>query len=157
MQATDLLIRQLERQQDSFLTMVKKVPAEKLDWSPKEGSRSALDQFQEVAMVVGENWGLYENLKMTWSEEKMRAFEELKGRVKSVPELEARLRADTGKLIGFIRGLAQSDLSKPVEMPWPGEYTLADIINYPTWNMAYHEGQIAYLLTMLGINPMGMG
>jgi len=41
-------------------------------------------------------------------------------------------------------------------MPWPDEFHFRDVIGYPAWNIGYHEGQIATILMMLGIDPQGM-
>lgn len=39
-------------------------------------------------------------------------------------------------------------------MPW-GEHIVADTVTFHVWNMAYHEGQISYILQLLGVDPMG--
>ena len=36
-----------------------------------------------------------------------------------------------------------------ISLPW-APMTLAQIIAFPSWNMAYHEGQINYIASMLG-------
>lgn len=154
MNGTDVLIRQLGRQQDSFLEMVKKVPSEKLAWVPQEGMRSALEQFQEVATVIATHWEIYANKKFEWSLEGFEAWKADRTQIVSIEELEARLRGDTARLIEFTRQLSASELLSITEMPFPGEYCVVDNIYFHIWNMSYHEGQIAYILQLLGINPM---
>ncbi|MCW5937482.1 MAG: DinB family protein [Fimbriimonadaceae bacterium] len=155
MTAADILVRQLERQQESFLKMVHRVPKDKLDWSPSEGVRSVLDQFQEVATIVGDHWEIYSDRKMDWDEEKWGAYMERRQQLKTVEELEARLKADTARLVEFTRSLAPEEFAATTQMPFPGDHRVADNIQYHVWNMAYHEGQIAQLLQQLGIDPMG--
>lgn len=154
MQATDLLIRQLERELDGFLRIAGKVPADKLDWTPGEGTRSALSQMQEVATVISENWGLYETRQMVWNDEAFAAWLEKRGELTTFEAIETRLRADIQQLIDFVRTMTPEDLEADVQMPWPGEFKVCDTIYYACWNMAYHEGQIATILMLLGIDPM---
>lgn len=154
MTASDVLVRQLERELDSFLKTVRSVPEDKLDWVPQEGMRSARDQAQEVATIVGDHWELYAERKMEWSPESFAAYVERRKKVHSVDDLEARLREDTKKLIEFVRGLSTDELMAPVQMPWPGDFRLVDTITYHQWNMSYHEGQINYILQMLGVETL---
>lgn len=155
MQATDLLIRQLERELESFLKIAGKVPADKLDWTPGEGTRSALSQMQEVATVISENWGLYETRKMVWNDDAFAAWLENRSQYTTFEAIEAKLKEDIQQLKDFVRTRTPDDLEAEVEMPWPGEFKLCDVIYYACWNMAYHEGQIATILMLLGIDPMG--
>jgi uncharacterized damage-inducible protein DinB len=154
MNAADVLIRQLEREQDSFLRTIKLVPEDKLDWSPGEGLRSARDQFQEVATVVGDHWELYESKRMEWNEASFAEYLERRKKYHTLEDLEARSRQDTAKLIAFVRDLPAEELMDPVQMPWPGDHRLVDNVTYHLWNMSYHEGQVSAILQRLGINPM---
>ncbi len=155
MDARQTLVRLLERQQDSFIEMVKRVPADRLDWSPAPGMRSALDQFQEVATAVGQNWDVYSERKMEWSPERMEAWKAHRAEYTTLEALEARLREDTARIVAHVRSLTEEDLATPTEMPFPGEFLVVDNVYFHVWNMAYHEGQISYLLQMLGVDPMG--
>jgi len=150
----DLLARLLERNQESFLKMVHRVPTEHLDWSPYPGLRSTLNQFQEVATVVGDFWSLYSDRKMNLEPKTFSDWLERRSTMTDIVELETRLRADTARLIEHIRTLSPEDLTLPVQMPLPGEYLAVDTFMYNAWNMAYHEGQIAQILMHLDINPM---
>ncbi|MCW5939295.1 MAG: hypothetical protein KF884_02805 [Fimbriimonadaceae bacterium] len=154
MTANDVLVRQLERQLESFIKTFEKVPADKLEWAP-EGCRSALDQGQEVATVIGDHWELYESRKMVWSEEAFSKWLKARAQLKSREQIVARLKLDTQKLIEYTRSLPANDLMAPTEMPFQGEFRMVDNITYHTWNMSYHEGQINMILMMLGIDPMG--
>ncbi|MCC6404090.1 MAG: DinB family protein [Fimbriimonadaceae bacterium] len=151
MTATEVLVRLIERQQDSFLETLKKVPEDKLDWIPGEGTRSARDQAQEVATILEEFWEIYEKRAMTWDMERWTAYMTSRGQVRSIADLEARLRGISARLIEFIQGLPESELGAETQMPFPGEFLLVDNIHYHVWNMAYHQGQITTILQLLGL------
>lgn len=154
MTAHEVLKRQLLNQQTAFLTMVNKVPADKVEWVPQEGMRSALDQFQEVATAISHNWGVYRDRRMEWTPESFLEWKTSRAKLLTFAELEARLRADTDMLIAHMDSLPAEELSAPVQMPW-GEHIVADTVTFHVWNMAYHEGQISYILQLLGVDPMG--
>jgi uncharacterized damage-inducible protein DinB len=155
MTGNDLLIRQLLRAQEGFLRMLTKVPADKLTWQPSAELRSAADQGQEVATMVSYSWALYADRRMDWDMERYMAHKAAAQQFDSHEKIEAELRRNTGMLVDFVRALPNNELSAPVQMPWPGEYCVADTVQYHVWNMAYHEGQIAAILMRLGIDPMG--
>lgn len=154
MRTTDLLVRQIERQIEGFMNMVAKVPDDKLNWQPSAGSRSVLSQYQEVATIIDFAWPTYSERKMEWNEEAFAQYMQSRAQFETRESLEAELKRNTNRLIEYTRGLTEEDLESPVEMPFPGEFKLCGVIQYHAWNMAYHEGQIAYILTQLGISPM---
>lgn len=155
MTAQDVLVRVLERNTDSFVRMVRRVPQDRLTWSPGDGVRSALDQFQEVATLVGDHWSVFSDRRMEMTPESFRDWITRRSALTDLDALETRLRADTQRLIEFVRELPEADLSLPVQLPFPGEYRMVDVIQNHAWNLAYHEGQIAGLLQQLGVEPMG--
>lgn len=155
MTGNDLLIRQLNRAQEGFLRMLAKVPADKLTWQPAAELRSAADQAQEVATMVSYSWALYADRRMDWDMDRYMAHKAAARQFDSHEKIEAELRQNTARLVEFVQNLPTAELSAPVQMPWPGEYVVADTVQYHVWNMAYHEGQIAAILMRLGIDPMG--
>lgn len=150
-----LLTRQLNNQLEAFIKMARRVPSDRLDWVPQEGMRSARDQFQEVATIVSEFWSIYAERSMDYDEGKFFAWKESRAAIHDLDALEARLREDTARLVAFVEQLEPSELDKPVQMPWPGDHIVLDNITFHLWNMAYHEGQISYILQLIGENPMG--
>lgn len=154
MTGNDLLIRQLLRAQDGFLRILAKVPADQLNWQPSSELRSAADQAQEVATMVSYSWALYADRRMDWDMERYLAHKASAQQFDTHEKIEAELRRNTDMLVDFVRALPNDELSAPVQMPWPGEYCVADTVQYHIWNMAYHEGQIAAILMRLGIDPM---
>jgi uncharacterized damage-inducible protein DinB len=150
-----VLARMMERQLEKFLMTVKMVPADKLTWAPKEGMRSALDQFQEVATVIGDHWSVFLDRKMEMNQDSVAAWILRRSALTDLESLEKRLREDTQKLVDYTLGLADSDLLLTVEMPVPGDFRVADLIQLHTWNMSYHEGQINSILHYLGTHSSG--
>lgn len=151
MKATELLIRQMEKAQEGFLDLVAKVPDDKLDWAPGEGTRSALDQFQEVATILGFTWGVFTDLTMEFSEQDFHRFLAHRKTFADRAACEAELRRWTSKLIEFVRSLRDEDLDAPVQLPFPGDWRLADCVHYHVWNLYYHTGQITAILQRLGL------
>jgi uncharacterized damage-inducible protein DinB len=152
MTANDLLIRQLRRQIDSFFEAVHAIPADKLDWQPSPNSRSALDQLQEVATLFSGVADAVRARKLTFTPEMMEEWLTERKKLTDVAEIEKITREGTEKFIEFIQSLSPDDLSDNVEMPWPGEFQVGDLLSYHYWNMAYHEGQIYYIGTLLKQN-----
>lgn len=66
-------------------------------------------------------------------------------KVTDLAELERMTREGTEELLAFVRTVSESELGDKVEMPWPGEFTVADLLGYHSWNMGYHEGQIYFI------------
>lgn len=149
MTALELIAFQTRKQLDRLFEAVHAIPADKLEWQPAPGSRSVLDQLQEVATVFD---GLAEAVSKRKLEMAPEAFEEwLKARKQftDVAELEKKTREGTEKLIEFTLTVGPEELQDTVEMPWPGDFRVADLLNYHNWNMAYHEGQINYIGTLI--------
>ncbi|MBN9503780.1 MAG: hypothetical protein BGO01_08360 [Armatimonadetes bacterium 55-13] len=147
MNAFELLTRLTENQIDSLFRAASALPADKLDWQPSANTRSALDQLQEVATALDVFWASFTERKIEWSDEMFAEWKESRSKITSLAELESKTRESTKKLVEFMKGLSAEDLTKPVELPFPGSYTLADVLAYHYWNMSYHEGQI----TMIGM------
>ncbi|MGI8923511.1 MAG: DinB family protein [Fimbriimonadales bacterium] len=137
------------RQLDTFFEAVHAVPADKLDWQPTPKSRSALDQLQEVAAVFRSIPETVKNRRLDFTPEMFAQYETDRKKVSDPAELERMTREGTEELLSFMRTVGENELTDKVEMPWPGEYKVADVLAYHYWNMAYHEGQIYYISTLL--------
>jgi len=64
--------------------------------------------------------------------------------------LNSLLEVNLEKVASVIRSVPDKDLDIELEMPW-GKGTIGQIIAYPYWNMSYHEGQINYIASILGV------
>jgi len=151
MNAHDVLIRQIERGIDSLFRAARALPADRLTWSPVPGARSALDQLQEIATIGGRGVFADAHLKrkMEWDPEKMAQWKSERAKITDLNELERMTRESCADLFEAIRNTESGDLSATVEMPFPGDFTLADIYSYYSWNMGYHEGQINYIASLV--------
>jgi hypothetical protein len=145
MDALELLSYMTRKQLDSFFVAVHSIPADKIDWQPGPDSRSALDQLQEVAVVFSGIPDAVTNRKLEMTPEQYEQYQTERKKVTDVAELERMTREGTEKLISFVKTIKPEELGDKVEMPWPGDFKVADLLSYHNWNMAYHEAQINYI------------
>jgi len=126
-----------------------RLPEDKRAWSPTDSARSALDQVAECAILNGSTRKLIET--RVWDTDfDYAAFVKVKEElVREQTAALSLLKANTAQVIETIGGVAETDLAIEIETPF-GALTLAQILAYPYWNMAYHEGQINYIASMLG-------
>ena len=149
MNATQLLVHMTRRHLDNFFEVLHELPKDKLDWQPAPGSRSALDMLQEVATVFTGVPDAVRARKLEMTPEMFQQYEVERRKITDVAELEAKTRQGTAKFIEFIESVGDDELGDKVAMPWPGEFTVADLLSYHEWNLAYHAAQIYYIGTML--------
>jgi hypothetical protein len=150
MTANEVLIRLTEKQIDGVFRAARALPADKLDWKPAPGARSALDQLQEIATALAQFEQIYEEKKIDFDEAKFGKWVEERSKITSIDELEARCRKETAGLIDRINKTDPANFSDPVDLPFPGgPYTYVDVLGYHYWNCSYHEGQINYIASLL--------
>ncbi len=145
MTAQEVLARQAERQTENLIYIASTIPSDKLDWVPGDGCRSALDQLRECATAVTFFWDIYTEYKLENIQDRFKGWMKARKELHTLDELTVALRESTQQLAALIRSAPEADLGRNVEMPWPGEYNLADVFHFHTWNMSYHEGQIAMI------------
>lgn len=149
MNSLDLIAYNTRRQLDRFFEAFHAIPVDKQDWAPNAASRSALDQLQEVAVVFQGIADAVTKRKLVMSEEDYANYTTERKKLTDVAELEKMTREGTEKLIEFMKTVKESELEEVVEMPWPGDFRVADLVGYHSWNMGYHEGQINYIGNLL--------
>jgi len=150
MTAIELIIRLTEREIDSLFKAARALPADKLDWKPAPGARSALDQLQEIATSYDTFQSAHKERRVEWSEEMFAKWIAERSKITDLDELEKRTREGYRSALADLQASNPDDLVLPVEMPFPGDFTLVDIYTYYYWNAAYHEGQIRYIASLLG-------
>ena len=150
MNAQELLIHLTNKQVEGLFKAARALPADKLDWKPAPGARSALDQLQEIATALPQFWPMYTERKMAWDDAKFAKWMEDRAKITSLDELERLTKESTKELADYIRAFPDAEWTAPVELPFPGEFNMADILSYHYWNCSYHEGQINYIGTLLG-------
>jgi len=149
MKVVEFLIHQTESQIDKLFAAARAIPADKLDWEASSESRSVRCQLQEVATAINQFWGMYADRKLEWSPEKTELWLTERKSVVELDELEATTRAQFARLSEFARALSDEDLTATIESPMPTPWSMADVLTYPLWNMAYHEGQINFIGALL--------
>jgi uncharacterized damage-inducible protein DinB len=149
MNALELLSDMTRRQVDRFFEAARAIPADKLDWQPAPGARSALDQVQEVATVFQGIPQAVTDRKLEFTPEMYEQMTNERKKVTDLDELERMTRESTERLIEFIQSVPPEELNDVVQMPWPGDFRVAGLLGYHYWNMTYHEGQIYYIGTLL--------
>jgi len=65
-------------------------------------------------------------------------------------ELTALLLASAERVADAVQTVPNTDWQNILETPM-GEMALADVAGVPQWNMSYHEGQVNYLVAILGL------
>jgi uncharacterized damage-inducible protein DinB len=143
-----------EKQAKDLVAAFDRLPADKRHWEPTEGSRSAANQLAECAILNGSTAKLLET--RTWdTQESFEEFFEQRDKLAGDDgALKATMEENLPKIIHAIRSIPTEDLDKEIAMPW-GNMKVGQIITYPYWNMAYHEGQVNYIATMLGVEVGG--
>lgn len=149
MEISDYLISRIQKQLDMLFAAARRLPADKLDWKPAPGARSAIDQLQEIATSVDTFWDAHAERKMVWSDETMAKWQAERSKLTTLDELEAKTRESHERLFDFIRTVTPDQMSEPVEMPFPEPFDLAYVLTYYFYNAAYHEGQINYIGSLL--------
>lgn len=149
MTAIDFLIYNTQRRLDAIFEVARTIPADKLDWKASAESRSALDQLQEVATCVDEFWAAHAERKVEWNPEKFVAWQERRGKITDLDELQKIANEEHARLFEAMRGMSEEYLALPVEMPFQRPFTVLDILAYYSWNASYHEGQITFIKTLL--------
>ncbi|RYG46220.1 DinB family protein [bacterium] len=149
MTAQELLIRQSERNLATLIETVRAFPKDKLDWKPAPGARSALNQLQEIATILEMSGDMYGKRKLEFNMDDYGTWVARREQYTDAEELIEMITKTTAHNNEEIAKIADDQLLTPFEMPWPGDFTLVDIMSYHQWNMAYHDAQINYLASML--------
>ena len=150
MNAIELIEYNTRRQLDRFFDAVKLIPTDKLSWQPNPESRSVLDQVQEVATVFQGIPEAVMNRKLEFTAEQYAESVQQRKAMTDIGELERKTREATEDLLSFLKTVPEASLADTVEMPWPGQFNVADLLCYHNWNMSYHEGQVYYIAGLLG-------
>ncbi len=112
------------------------------------GARTALHMFAECAMLA--DISDMANSKAFPDDFDFAHFQaEMAQLAENEEGARALLHENVEKCSGTILTVPDEDLAIEIPMPW-GPITVAHLLAYPYWNMAYHEGQINYLAAMLG-------
>jgi hypothetical protein len=156
MTAQQFIAGETIRAMEALIHQAKKVPSDKLGWTPLEEGRSTLDQVAECAIIPGYMPVILCNFKgPEFNDETMKAFMEMKAKVDNLDKAEAMLRENTAKAVEAIQAVPDDKLEMEIPFFGPGKWKIASIMASHMWNMHYHTGQICYIQTLLGDHSMG--
>jgi hypothetical protein len=127
-----------------------RLPEDKRDWSAQGDARSALDLVAECAILNGSTAELIKARQFPPDYDMAGYMAEKEALTKDWAALQSLLHQNTARVVAAIRAVPEDDLAAEVTMPW-GPMTMEQVISYPHWNMSYHEGQINYIASMLGL------
>ena len=127
-----------------------RIPEDKRDWSPDGKARTALDQYAECALLNGYTAETIETQQMAAGSMENFPREKTELKAQDWEQIQALFQANTEKIVSAIRAVTEADMGVEIPMPW-GPMTVARMITYPQWNMTYHEGQINYVASLLGL------
>lgn len=138
---------------DMLFNSAKRVPEEKLTWSPLDHGRTVLSQLQECA-IAPHFYLVY--LKPGY-QSPFHGYEEASEYSKQFDTLEKcemKCREMTAELAEAMRQVTPDRLSELHVMPWGQEMAISTIAGLHYWNNVYHLGQINYIQTLYGDREM---
>lgn len=148
MTAADYLAHQTHRQLERLIEAVRAIPADKIDWKPTPAARSALDQLQEIA-TIGDAFPSPDPRKIEFTPEQFHGWMADRITRTDVDALIDSLRDYTRRQIEQVRAVPTEKYLAPLENPFGADMKVIDGLTYHNWNMAYHEGQIRYIESLL--------
>jgi hypothetical protein len=129
---------------------------DKATWSALDEGRTALDQLAECAVIGGYLVDVIANKHMPPMDEAMwTQYMTDKGAVTSVAQGAELLQANTAKLCGVIRAVADTDLGVMMSFWGPEPWPVSKVMAHHLMNVQYHVGQVNYIQTLYGDKEMG--
>lgn len=156
MSITEKIIEDTKNAAADTFKYAKAVPADKADWKPLDAGRSVLDMCKELAMCPTWSTLIASGQEMPpMNEESMAEFEKMT----SGWTIEDCEKACLKNLEDFYKVAAEfpeSRLGEKYTLPFDGgqEITQRQNLEYPLWNLIYHQGQIGYIQTLYGDRTM---
>ncbi len=151
MNAQEVLVRLVREHTKSFLRAAKCFPADKLTWQMGPQTRTPLDILQEVATISRMIPEVVRNRRMNWGPEIFARHKAERAKLTRMDELIAGVESCTELIVSTIQATDPAVFDQPVQVPWPGDTRVVDILDYHTWNLSYHEGQLVYILVAMGL------
>jgi uncharacterized damage-inducible protein DinB len=146
-----VLVRLVREHTKGFIRAARCFPTEKLTWRAGPNNRTPLDILQEVATISTGTPEILANRKMAWSPEEFAQHQQERSKLTDLEEIISRVEASTDLIVSTIEAVNPATYDQTVEMPWPGDFRIVDILTYHLWNLNYHEGQLVYILTAMGL------
>lgn len=152
MRLQEFMIEDTRRAMERAFRYAKAVPQNKRDWKPLDTGQTVLDMARELAKCPDWACDLLAPAEATQTREA--GYAEMQG-WQSVEECEAACHEKLARYFAVLAQFPDDKLTDTIELPFgpggsPKTYTMAEMMDYPRWNAAYHEGQIAYIQTLYG-------
>lgn len=156
MRFQDYIVDQTFDAAKDFFKNAKAVPEDKREWSPLDAGRSVLDLCRELAMTPTWAVDTVEGKPQEWSDEAFEKIKEEQSQWKTVEACEEEFNKRVEKMAEVFRATSDEDLEIKRWLPYDGgrDFTVAEMMEYPRWNLSYHLGQIAYIQILLGDREM---
>ncbi|HXH62412.1 MAG TPA: DinB family protein [Fimbriimonadaceae bacterium] len=157
MRVQDFLVFETKRATEAFFETARKVPADKLEWSPLDSGRTVLSQAQECAMSPTWATSIIAAGKFDWDEAKMEKVKAEQESWKTLDDCEAACAKNAAQLIELIEGMPDGRLEETIEIPVGKDpkWRIVDLLHLQIWNLHYHTGQVNYIQTLYGDKSMG--
>ena len=144
-----VLAAQTRDEGQRFLEAYEQVPVDRRDFAASPESRSPIDMLAELTVLMPTSTdlarrGLYAGFdKQEYLEAKAAALAE------GSDALMALFKTNLAALVAAIERMPDADFDLVIESSF-GTVPVWDALTFPAWNMSYHEGQVSFILTMLG-------
>jgi hypothetical protein len=155
MRLQEYMVHAIQKQAQETFRYAKAVPEEKLQWSPLQGARTVLSICQELAMTP--TWAV-DTIQGNdqWTEEEFAEQKKIMDSWETVDACEKEFQSRFERLRELYLSLPEEKLAETRWLRYEGgrDFTYAEMLEYPRWNLNYHLGQIAYIQTLYGDREM---
>jgi len=150
------MIEAIERAREEAFRYARAVPEDRLEWRPLGIGQSVLRMARELTKTP--DWA-YWALTDGKPDDPENAAAAQRAEMESwttIDACEAACREKLVRLYDLYRGYTDEDLARTKWLPFNGgrDHTVAELLDYPRWNLTYHAGQIAYIRTLYGDREM---
>lgn len=153
MKYQDFIIASTKEASSNLFKAAKKTAADKVSWKPMDAGRSVLSICQECAKCADWAVEILTNRKAgEHNEESMKAYMDEVSHWDTVEKCEAAAAEKLEKYYTYLATIPESAYRETCWLPFDGgrDFSVAELFNYPLWNMNYHEGQVGYIQTLYG-------
>lgn len=153
-----MLINRTREAVETLFRNARAVPADKIDWVPMGDARTVLSMLQECAYAPNHFIPILET-KQTPASMTPDSYKEsfvIRAQWTTIDECEKVCKENTERMLAIIDAMTDEDMEIIVPLPYGRgmNKSLADLANMHLANLIYHNGQIAYIQTMLGDREM---
>jgi hypothetical protein len=149
-QLQTFLAKATQEASEDLLKAFDNLPEEKRVWSPMGDARTALNMMAECAIMNSDNPGFIKSRAFPTDYDFGGYMARLGELAQDWTKVKKLFDETLPPLIATIKDVPDDALSTIYKLPW-GDYDMPQLLSYPYWNMKYHEGQINYIASMLGL------